>query len=541
MPRTVEVPKKKVESESMSHNPSSKTENNSDHSGTGVSFNTDSKKTTVTDTDAKANAAGAKKPKDKKNVNTDPDAIEEDDVVKTEKEFETIDTSFSKKPTKSTIKGLLTNMSKGIFGMPYQYPEIVDTRLEGSEFGRKYIEKFVSTMPVMFITPGEPKFLEGYDKKDKSNLLNYVANTDGADPKDALSKVDGSVPFYSFNSKFEEYCKYVNTMVVALAKLMKVEKITGVKIDSFDLRKYLNKDFAGMFNAHYCIPLYVDSESSVSESFSNSTSESSIGSTINSVSDKAREIEFLMGSVGAGKMFDDLKGTVADVGSAIMGVTSKFGIGEGIAAKLTNGVMTVVNGGKIIFPEIWSGSDFSRSYSISMKLRTPDPDPYSILMNLYLPYIMIFCLGLPRQIGSDANGYRSPFLIRATYKSIFNCELGIISNISVTKGGEDKWNGIGMPTTMDISFDIKDLYSTMFISKSIKGIMNNVAQLDYVSLMAGIDMNKDWVARRAYIMSALVKNRLTNIFTGPWYSFKSGLNNTASGFLSKALGVDTRF
>ena len=73
---------------------------------------------------------------------------------------------------------LITNSSRGIFGMPHQFLSNADRRLKGSSkgFGRKYAEKIVSAMPVVLFTPGKPKFMNGFKKSDKSNILKALVN-----------------------------------------------------------------------------------------------------------------------------------------------------------------------------------------------------------------------------------------------------------------------------------------------------------------------------------------------------------------------------
>ena len=184
----------------------------------------------------------------------------------------------------------------------------------------------------------------------------------------------------------------------------------------------------------------------------------------------------------------------------------------------------------MIFPEIWDSSGFSRSYSITMKLRSPDPDPYSIFMNIYLPILMWVSAAAPHQLNNTANSYEAPFIVRATYKSIFSCDAGIISNLSISKASEDKWNAMGMPISVDLNIDIKDLYNTMFISKS-QGIINNTAQLDYLALMAGVDMNDVDARRSLTLITSIYANKPMDIFNNFVSRGRQNMNNVVRGTL----------
>jgi len=493
-------------------------------------------------------------------VDTDPNSIEIDGESYTEieedEEFKEI-YSTSKKLSPSKIDSIVSTVSHGIFGMPYQFSKEVDIRITGDreeDFGRMYFSKIISVMPVMFITPGEPFFISDnkfMNDRRREVLQLYDDNSDLT--VDDVVNGKTSLPFYTFKSTFKEYVKYVNPMIQALALFMGMQdeeyydgKGNTHKLWEFDLYDILNKDFAKLFNANTSLALYLDAENSVSESFSNNTTESMLSQKVNSLSDTAKELSFLMGSAGVGNLYDTLNKAVSDTTASMGQALGELPIAGGVIRRITSSLATVVTGGKIIFPEIWSSSDFSRSYSINIKLRSPDNDPMSILFNIYIPCCCLAALALPRQIKNKANDYSSPFLVRATYKSIFNCQLGIVTSLSFTKGGEDKWNAMGLPTQVDVSMEIKDLYSTMFMSKNDSdkhwsGLTSNVGELDYLSLMAGLDMNKSWYTKNLQLKLSLAAGEIKNLPSMVWNGFLEGMNRKASGFLSKALGADVRF
>lgn len=493
-------------------------------------------------------------------VDTDPNSIEIDGESYTEieedEEFKEI-YSTSKKLSPSKIDSIVSTVSHGIFGMPYQFSKEVDIRITGDreeDFGRMYFSKIISVMPVMFITPGEPFFISDnkfMNDRRREVLQLYDDNSDLT--VDDVVNGKTSLPFYTFKSTFKEYVKYVNPMIQALALFMGMQdeeyydgKGNTHKLWEFDLYDILNKDFAKLFNANTSLALYLDAENSVSESFSNNTTESMLSQKVNSFSDTAKELSFLMGSAGVGNLYDTLNKAVSDTTASMGQALGELPIAGGVIRRITSSLATVVTGGKIIFPEIWSSSDFSRSYSINIKLRSPDNDPMSILFNIYIPCCCLAALALPRQIKNKANDYSSPFLVRATYKSIFNCQLGIVTSLSFTKGGEDKWNAMGLPTQVDVSMEIKDLYSTMFMSKNDSdkhwsGLTSNVGELDYLSLMAGLDMNKSWYTKNLQLKLSLAAGGIKNLPSMVWNGFLEGMNRKASGFLSKALGADVRF
>ena len=123
----------------------------------------------------------------------------------------------------------------------------------------------------------------------------------------------------------------------------------------------------------------------------------------------------------------------------------------------------------MIFPKIWGDSQYNRSYSFDIKLRSPDHDNLSIFLNILKPYCKLLALTLPRsRVDSDGkadpNSFEAPFLVKAYSKGMFNIDMGIISSMTVTKGRTCAWNDDGLPTEIDISLDIKDLYSNLSMS-----------------------------------------------------------------------------
>jgi hypothetical protein len=445
----------------------------------------------------------------------------------------------------------MTESINGIFGIPYQFPKNVDPLVDGTEVGRKYMEKILSVMPVLFLTPGEPVFMAGLGKKAKAGMINKVINALGGDhDNDDDPELDGDGRYYSFAPTFMEYQRYANTALRALAIYMgignrRIPTDNGhmVKLSNIRVDQLVSSDFKKLFGSNSVIPFYIDAETSISENFNNDTTESIVSQAANQGSDMVRQLKFVLGShdIGGGlgmitKAIQGIGATTAGAADTLATGIGNLVVGSGLMTRLKNELTTVVTGGKIIFPEIWNSSSYSRSYSITQKLRSPDPDPVSIFMNIYVPIILWISAAAPRQISNSSNSYKAPFLVRATYKSIFNCDLGLISSLSISKGGEDKWNGMGMPMTAEITVDIKDLYSTMQISKS-QGLLNNTAQMDYLALMAGIDMNVLEPARMVNLATKLYMNKVTDFVPNVWGSVKESLNRRASSFLENTFNI----
>lgn len=254
------------------------------------------------------------------------------------------------------------------------------------------------------------------------------------------------------------------------------------------------------------IAFYINSDSSFQDSFSNETTESSLSTTINALSDKAREIQFLLGTASSavGEAFDKVDGTLSDIKSQINNIVDSVAGGNSIFTTIANSVKTIVSGGRMLFPQIWSNSTFSKSYQISIKLTTPSTDRISWWLNIYVPLCHLMALVLPRS--EYVNSYTTPFIIKAFYKGMFNIDMGIITEMSFNKGKEGSWTKDGLPTVVDISFTIQDLYSAMGMTsteKMFKGLtLQNVAEMDYVANLCGININEPDVFRMVNLWCA---------------------------------------
>ena len=416
------------------------------------------------------------------------------------------------------VKNMLINKMSGIEGLPYQFMENVDRRITGTEMGRKYTEKIISRIPLLFLTPCKPLFMDDFSDTDRQTALNAALNGGGSD---TLELIEGKGRYYSAEFDYATYYKYLNCMLSAVAAFLGIydQKITingnTKKIGNISWQNELNPAFKSFFSSSENVIFYLDGLSSVSESFSNETTESSLASQINGFSDTTNEIRFLFGEKGglASALVDGATEITDSITSSLSKVIGSLGGGivESLADK---GVNTVLNGGKIIFPEIWSDSSAERSYSIDIKLRSPDHDSLSIFLNVLKPYCKILALCLPRLMDDNPNGYRSPFLVKGFCKGLFSVDLGIISGLNVTKGAECCWNDDGLPTQIDISLDIKDLYSSIAMSgfdTSTKNIVSNTSYMDFLANMAGLNIAQMEIGRRIRMYYYLTRARATNI------------------------------
>ena len=458
------------------------------------------------------------------------------------------------------LEGLDIQNIRGIMGKPHQFLPYTDPRIDMSmddnSFGRIYADKIIKPMPLLFMTPGVPSFMSSFSKKQKSTIIEQFMNKNGI----KIGNFDELVTsrggkYYSLKFSYIEYFSYVNAMLRSAAYYLGIENedlgsgslkninwfytnggISGNDIfDNNGLNKFLGT-YAG------AVPFYVEAETRTSDDFSNSTTQSSLSSGIDGLSDTARELNYLIGNVagniGAGQLYDEFM----SLGSTAIDNTSQTienMLGHGnIISNIMTKLQTIISGGRMVFPEIWSDSSFSRSYRITVKLNSPSGDKLSIFYNILVPIYHLIAFVLPRN--STGQTFYSPFLVRAYYKGIFNIDMGIITDMSVSKGSDGEWTPDGLPTTAEVSFEIKDLYDALSMSRADddkdKGILSNISELDYIANSCGININEPEITRTIKMAVTLgftdnIRDKVTmNIFGNVTQYFNQKVQNIFGKF-----------
>lgn len=496
------------------------------------------------------------------------------------KDTKTIKNSLDKDDRKFNAidadKLLVTNLT-GVMGAPYQFMTTCDNPVSNATiFGRKYIERIVERMPLLLITPGEPDFMPSFSKKQKNAILDILTDISKDDKSDYRAFLKGKTSrYYTFKFKEKEYWKYVNAMLRYCAVSLGINKVYhkvnqknfhgyngsvdmaqkeskkykyNKQLGKFQWQKAVNPNFKKYVQGSAsAIAFYLDSETSISESMSNGTTTSQLAGSINGAADTAREFRFLAGPIAGIQVEAKDKGMFTKAYNTIMSTGRKF-LGPG-SNKLFNNLdemfKAIGKGGRLVFPEIWEDSDFSRSYDVSMKLRTPDGDKISWYLNICVPLIHILALAAPRSL--NPNSYKSPFLVRAYYKGIFSVDMGIITGVSITKGRDAAWTLDGLPTEVDVQISIKDLYNMLAIShvgtssakefitgSGVKKFLKNTCLIDYLSNMCGININKPDIVRNINTYILFRKNQYSDIYGNVWLGINDVISNRVGRIYDKS-------
>lgn len=249
----------------------------------------------------------------------------------------------------------------------------------------------------------------------------------------------------------------------------------------------------------------VNSTGSISESFSNSTTESDLSQKFNNVSSQAREARFTFadGNIIGGAVGDVL----GKIGSAVTDVAS--GILSGVTFGVSDALKGLAGGGYVDIPQHWQSSSARLpTASYTMKLITPYGNPISRLQNIYIPIAMVLAGGLPLSTGKQS--YGSPFIVQLFDQGRCQIQLGMIESISITRGTSNlPFNKQGKPLAVDVTFSIKDLSSIMHMpvsTGSLFGALQDVVGaatnsgtnnptmdednilMDYLAVLAGQDI-----------------------------------------------------
>ena len=187
---------------------------------------------------------------------------------------------------------------------------------------------------------------------------------------------------------------------------------------------------------------------STTDSFSNSLKDIPTKSVMNGIGSAVRNVKFAVGGTSA---LGDAIGSVIDGGKDVMA-----GAIEGFTFGLSNVIMGMLGGGFVEMPKMWDSSSASLSkHTYKMTLTSPYGNPISQLMNIDIPLAMLLAGTLPLSIGNTA--HTSPFLCKSFLKGVQDIDLGMITDLSITRGVTNLgFTETGRPLSIDVTFTITD-------------------------------------------------------------------------------------
>lgn len=415
----------------------------------------------------------------------------------------------------SDMSNLYGNM---ILAVPPMFTNITDPR------NRTLTNTYMRDLRFVSITPGFAQYngsntllATNYDQfhqtRDPQSQLQYLLKN-GLDE----SMLNKDKRYYTFKQDYANYYSYVETLQNALyIKMGLAENNQKYTIFSyFDNPASTDQKLKPQYNS----PIgYATAEVSVSEAFQNDST--SIGGTyasnVNDAADQWQHLNYLTGMGTGGKLANGraraarasafLKNAsqyVTQVASNTMaalssreGMISKVvRIATGAASDIMNfnvnndagadfQQLSTTNGMKIVYPELWSSSAYQHTCNVTVRFTSPYGDPESIFHYVMAPLATIMCFAMPRQ--ADANGFVSPFFVRADVPGLFTSDFAMISDITLTRGGDPNlWTKDGLPRAIDVNFTITDLYPYLAMTKRLSFLSANPSYTTWIDSLAGL-------------------------------------------------------
>lgn len=276
--------------------------------------------------------------------------------------------------------------------------------------------------------------------------------------------------------------------------------------------------------------------SSFGESSTNGTGESQLAGMVNDgLSKTMRELQFISGTVGAHD--EVLTEFAADTADALLGALSDMGGGglSGVFGRVGSILKHTVTGSRLIFPKIFSDNTYSKSYDVSIELKSPYGDRYSYYMNILVPLMHLIALTAPRQ--TSANTYDSPFLVQATLPGMWQCNLGIVNSLTITRSGTDGVSVDGYPLSLKIDLSIEDMYSDLMITSSEDPtlFMCNTGLVDFIMVQCGLDVTRKNYEERLNAQVTGLVDYWTDIGSNAVDAFNTFMSHNISGFIEGLL------
>jgi len=233
----------------------------------------------------------------------------------------------------------------------------------------------------------------------------------------------------------------------------------------------------------------VDYTGSVSESFSNSTTNIELGDKAKQIASRSRALSY---NLARGNMLGDnfIRKATSAVGDLLAGVAGGVSIG------LTNVISSLTGNAFVEMPKRWEDSSMSfPQQTYTMQLVSPYNSFLSQLQNIYIPLCMILGGVLPLATGKSS--YTSPYLCTLFSRGLQNIQLGMITSVNITRGtstlGFDKKR---KALAIDVSFSVTD-FSTLITSPVNSSMFSNVFQIsmeddtplgNYISVLGNRDI-----------------------------------------------------
>lgn len=438
-----------------------------------------------------------------------------------------------------------------------------------SKIGRVYAEYVMNNWPIAIFQPGSVKYKLGFLKllgigTEGGNAESLIRNGDGGLARKILRKIIlapvniistgltllkgmlGMNKIVEFKPAINLFNKYMSGLMQTVAVQMNLvaNGATSVKdyigdspfqyvgaIDRLNFLECLPGHNMGRHDYNQFIGVRCSNGIGVTEQFSNSTRENPLMEKMNQQSMDSEDQE--NGDGGAGGFISKMFSSVTNMKSfnikSLAGAAGGALLGSGIVKKkllslagnFSEQALVMSGKSRLVLPEIWSESSFSRSFSFSFKFHAPYGNSLCIFENTFYPFLFFLTAGTARQTGKMS--YTSPFYIRVSVRSLIQIDYGIITSMSVTRGSEiNDWTPEGFPKTIQLDVDIKDMTPNISLPLATSGVFRGALETifptsgmsEYLGTLCGLSLQDYHWTRRIGRMVKLAGVRLN----AKWFS-----------------------
>ena len=269
---------------------------------------------------------------------------------------------------------------------------------------------------------------------------------------------------------------------------------SGTKLSTDDSSGYMSDEEESLLESmgkkvHY-VQFYCDpTATNYSESLSNATQQSQFKGALDNVSSTVKEVAFLTntGGMEAEKLQTMGDNLLKSLGESLGDVATKIDSGAGsLVKRLFTYGSNVIQGDNIIMPDIYSSTSRSASITITIPLKPMYGNKYSYYFDYLVPLMHLIALAFPK--ATSANTYSAPFLVKAFMRGVFNCNLGMVTSISLQH--EDTYNSDGLYMGGTVTLEIQDLYPDVAMTPANDPIMfvNNSSLIEYLATNCGLNL-----------------------------------------------------
>lgn len=423
------------------------------------------------------------------------------------------------------------HMQKTMEGLTYS--NVSETRGIGTAEYRKLEENSVSKYRE------ESAFGEGSYPEESSAYFRSKAYANVYNPEDGVSSANpgatsaldtsgsvtpGAPPSTSPSDSAQPPSSATPSAGGGAPTVESAEAQNKVNYDSNILDHGWNKEVQSLVKAGWqggfdAITWRVEHQGAVTDSFSNSATESPMASKFNGMVKSANDFKF---DAGGGKTgLPGLDTVISWVTDGITGLASSLSI--------SNIPLALANNAYINIPDHWDSSSASlHKESYRMKFEAPYGHPYCQIMNIWVPFSLLAPLCMPQATGGAS--HTTPLLVKTFSQSRQIIRTGMVSDATFTWGdGNIGWSRNRRPLTLTVELTVVDL--DKMISLPMNRGMSAVDLVNPAAFMSSVlnDTGKynDWLARLTgveYLDTVLKWSRLSRQLT----MAKSGVEHTFS-------------